>query len=113
MPTKKQPSSKKTSTKKFATPEAFIAALDEPRRSEMRAVHQLIRSTVPKLQPKMAAKMIGYGPFHYKYASGREGDWFRISLANQKNYISIYACGVIDGTYVAERYRDRLPKADI
>lgn len=61
----------------------------------------------------MRAGMIGYGPMTYRYASGKEGEWFKIGLASQKNYISLYMCAADDEGYVAERYRDRLPKANI
>ena len=72
------------------TPEEYIAALDEPRKSEIQRIHDLIRETVPDLEPHIRSKMIGYGTYHYKYASGREGDWFKIGLASNKNYISIF-----------------------
>jgi hypothetical protein len=57
--------------------------------------------------------MIGYGSYHYKYASGREGDWPVISLASRKNYISVYVCGAEGGEYVAERRKEELPKASV
>ena len=57
--------------------------------------------------------MIGYGTYHYKYASGREGDWCVIGLSSRKNYISLYVCAVKDGKYVAESFKENLPKADI
>ncbi len=34
--------------------------------------------------------MIGFGSYHYKSASGREGDWFRAGFAPRKQNISIY-----------------------
>ena len=61
----------------------------------------------------MAGKMLGYGPFHYRYASGREGDTTLLGLASQKRYISLYACMADDRGYVAERYAEALPKASI
>ena len=57
--------------------------------------------------------MLAYGPWHYKYASGREGDWFRIGVASDKNYISLYICASDGDGYVAERYKAALPKANI
>ena len=95
------------------TPEAYIAELDEPRRSDIAALHRLIRKTVPKLEPHIQAGMLAYGPFHYRYASGREGDWFRVGVASNKAYISVYACAVDKRGYVAERYKKKLPKASI
>jgi hypothetical protein len=57
--------------------------------------------------------MLGYGPWHYKYASGREGDGFRIGLASNKNYISLYILATDGKHYVAEQFKKALPKASI
>lgn len=103
----------KGQTRGARTPEEYIAKLAEPRRTEIARLDELIRKTVPKLEPHVVAGMLAYGPFHYRYPSGREGDWFRIGVASNKQYISLYACAADDRGYVAERYRKRLPKADI
>jgi Domain of unknown function (DU1801) len=95
------------------TPEELIAGLEEPRRSEIALLHDLIRETVPQLEPEVASGTIGYGPYHYRYATGREGDTYVITLASRKQYISLYVLCVVDGQYLAERYVERLPKASI
>lgn len=95
------------------TPEEYLEKIDEPRRSEIKKLDAFIRATVPNLKPFIISGMIGYGPYRYKSPSGREGDWCVIGLASQKHYISVYACGIKDGAYVAERYKDKLPGADI
>lgn len=42
-------------------------------------------------QPKMWGKsLIGFGNYHYKYESGREGDWFRVGFSPRKANISLY-----------------------
>lgn len=87
--------------------------LDEPRKTDIARLHKLIRKTAPKLKPFILKGMLAYGPFHYKYASGREGDWCRIGLASNKSYISLYACAADARGYVAERYKKKLPKASI
>ena len=44
-----------------------------------RALDELIRDTLPDLEVvRESDDMIGYGPFHYRYASGREGDMPRV-----------------------------------
>lgn len=92
----------------------YIERLDEPRRGDVRALHELIRATVPQLAPTMEFGMLGYGKYHYRYATGREGDSTVVGLASNKNYISLYVQAVDpDGGYLAERYADRLPKASI
>lgn len=34
--------------------------------------------------------IIGFGTYHYKYASGRESDWFLTGFSPRKNAISLY-----------------------
>ena len=34
--------------------------------------------------------IVGFGSYHYKYASGREGDWFLTGLAPRKQDLTIY-----------------------
>ena len=95
------------------TPDEYIATLEEPRRGEIRELHDLIRQTAPELEPQVGSGMLGYGPFHYRYASGREGDASLISLSSRKRYISLYVLCTTDAGYLAEQYTERLPKADI
>jgi hypothetical protein len=95
------------------TPEEYIDKIDEPRRSDILELHKLIIKTVPKFKPFMISGMIGYGSYHYKYPSGREGDWSIVSLASQKNYISLYVSCIDKEKYLAESYKDKLPKASI
>lgn len=39
--------------------------------------------------------IIGFGTYHYKYASGREGDFMRIGISPRKQNIALYLmCGV-------------------
>lgn len=97
-----------------ATVEDYVGGLEEPRKSEILRLHELIRKTVPNLKPHIQSGMLGYGSYHYKYASGNEGDWMIIGLSSRKNYISVYVNAVTpDGQYVAENYKSALPKASI
>jgi hypothetical protein len=57
--------------------------------------------------------MLGYGPFRYRYASGREGEACKLSVASNASYISLYCCAADEDGYVAERYAERLPKASV
>jgi uncharacterized protein YdhG (YjbR/CyaY superfamily) len=95
------------------TPDEYIEALEEPRRGEIRELHDLIRETAPELEPHVSSNMLGYGPFHYRYASGREGDASLLALSSRKNYISLYVLCTSEAGYIAEQYAERLPKASI
>ncbi|MFC0530718.1 DUF1801 domain-containing protein [Phytohabitans kaempferiae] len=95
------------------TPEEYIAALPEPRRGEVRVLHDLIRREAPELEPHLQSGMLGYGSYHYRYDSGREGDWFVVGLASRRAYVSLYVSASEGDRYLAETFRDRLPKADV
>ena len=95
------------------TPAEYIAQVDAARRDDIAALDKLIRKAAPKLEPVIQNGMLGYGPFHYKYASGREGDACRLSIASNASYISLYALATDGDRYVAEKYKAQLPKAKI
>jgi hypothetical protein len=38
----------------------------------------------------MWSKIVGFGTYHYKYASGREGDWMMTGFAPSKIGVTIY-----------------------
>jgi hypothetical protein len=95
------------------TPAEYIAAVDADRRSDVAALDALIREHAPKLEPVIMSGMLGYGPFRYRYASGREGETCKLAIASNASYISLYCSAADARGYVAERYVDRLPKASI
>ena len=95
------------------TPDEYLAVVDDRRRPDVIALDALITEVAPGLPRVMAGRMLGYGPFHYRYASGREGDATLLALAAQKRYLSLYVLCSVDGGYLAERYAARLPKASI
>ncbi len=91
----------------------YIDQVEDARREDIQRLHDLVREIAPELEPTMEFGMMSYGKFHYKYASGREGDWMKLGIANNKRYISLYCCSADEKGYVAERYKKRLPKASI
>jgi hypothetical protein len=101
--------------KTLPTLDEFLASLPADRRDTMTTVHKAIRKAAPKLAPAMMygmgpSPLIGYGKYHYKSASGREGDWFLIGLAAGKAYYSLHICvGDKDG-YLVERNAAKLGK---
>ena len=40
--------------------------------------------------------IVGFGSYHYKYASGREGDWFVTGFAPRKNNLTLYIMAGFD-----------------
>lgn len=95
------------------THEEYIASVEEPKRSELQQLHDLIRGTLPDFEPVIVSSFMGYGPYHYKYQSGREGDWVKVALSANKTGISLYICCGDANGYFPEQAKDRLGKASI
>ena len=94
---------------------AFLAALPADRRDTMTTLHNAIRKAAPKLAPFMTSGMgpsplIGYGKYHYKSASGREGDWFTIGLVAGKSGYALHVCVGGEGGYLVEQNAAKLGK---
>lgn len=90
----------------------FLDGVDGERGEIVRAIDALIRDAAPELETRMWNHIVGYGTLHYRYASGREGDWFPVGLANQKQYVSLYLCAADDGGYLAEQHASRLQRPE-
>lgn len=74
-----------------ASVNAFLAAVTPARRAEeARALDRLFRAATG-FEPRMwGGAIIGYGCYHYRYASGREGDFLATGFAPRKARHSIY-----------------------
>ena len=72
------------------SPAEFIDSLPDDRAAEARALDALFRA-VTGWQPRMwGSKLIGYGQYHYRYASGREGDFLATGFSPLASKISLH-----------------------
>jgi hypothetical protein len=103
------------SAAEIKTPTQYLASVTPERRAAIKTLHAAIRKAAPKLKPFVAYKgtILGYGPYHYKYASGLEGDASIVGLSSRKDYISLYIAGVRDGKTIAEAAAKRLGKVSV
>ena len=90
--------------------EEYLLMVPADRKKEIDFLHAFIQKAVPKLKPYFASNMIGYGSFYYLDSKKQKKDWPIISLASQKNYISIYVCTIIEDKAAAEKYKKDLGK---
>ena len=88
-----------------ASVENFINAVDSEQKRkdswEMIEVMQRITGSEPKM---WGSSLIGFGSYHYKYASGREGDFFITGFSPRKSAFTVY---IMPGF---ERYEEQLEK---
>jgi hypothetical protein len=75
----------------------FLQAIpDEKRRADCLALAALMED-VTGCQPRMwGPSMVGFDEYHYKYASGREGDWFIVGFSPRKHNLSLHVLPGLD-----------------
>lgn len=76
--------------------DAFIESIDhEQRRNDSRLIAEMMQRTAQSAPRMWGASIIGFGDTHYKYASGREGDWFLVGFSPRKQNLVLYlTCGL-------------------
>ncbi len=74
-----------------ANVEEFLAAVENDRRREDSFTVLELMKRVTGEKPRMwGTSIVGFGSYHYRYASGREGDWPRIGFSPRKQSLTIY-----------------------
>lgn len=74
--------------------EDYLNAIEHPqRKADCIAIHDLMKKLTGK-KPRMWGKtMVGFGTYHYKYESGREGNMLAVGFSNRKQAITLYIMG--------------------
>lgn len=74
--------------------QAFLESVDNQRRREDAFVVLDLMKRVTGEEPVLwGPAIIGFGSYHYKYASGREGDWFVAGFSPRKQSLTLYIMG--------------------
>ncbi|TFG51769.1 MAG: DUF1801 domain-containing protein [Gemmatimonadales bacterium] len=80
----------KTKPTKLSVTRFIDGIKDERKRRDCRTVMKIMKR-VTKATPKMwGTSIVGYGTYHYKYASGREGDWFTAGFSPRAQSLTLY-----------------------
>ena len=70
---------------------AFINSIDDKqKRADVRKVAAMMRKATGKRAKMWGPSIVGYGTYHYKYASGREGDFLMTGFSPRKQALSVY-----------------------
>lgn len=77
--------------------EKFLNSVkDEKQRADSFIVLKMMQQ-ITKAEPKMwGASIVGFGAYHYKSDSGREGDWFLTGFSPRKGNLTLYILGGFD-----------------
>ena len=75
----------------------FLNSIDDPgKRNDCLTISALMEE-LSGSKPKMwGDSMVGFGDYRYKYASGREGDWFLVGFSPRKQNLTLYIMGYLE-----------------
>lgn len=68
----------------------FIASLPEKQQADAETLVDIMQEISGEPPILWGNKIVGFGSFHYKSKSGREGDWMRLGFAPGTGKFSLY-----------------------
>jgi hypothetical protein len=102
MAVKKAPAMRRTE----APVAAFLAQVpDERRRADAHRLCALMQEITGEPPVMWGTSIVGFGSYHYRYASGREGDSALASFSPRSQHLAIYLVGEFE-----ERHRSALAR---
>ena len=74
-----------------ASVEKFLGSVkDEKKREDSFKVLEMMKRITKEEPILWGPSIVGFGKYHYKYASGREGDWFLTGFSPRKQNLTLY-----------------------
>lgn len=86
----------------------FIAGIeDRQKRADCREVMKLMSGITGNRAKMWGSSIVGYGKYHYKYESGREGDFFLTGFSPRKQALTLY---IVSGFSINPELMEKLGK---
>ena len=80
----------KTQKNDASVEEYLNSVADDRKRKDSFAILELMRDVTGEEPAMWGTSIIGFGTYHYKYASGREGEWPLVGFAPRKRNLTLY-----------------------
>ena len=94
----------KTKERKASVEKFLNSVKDDQKREDSFKILKMMKQ-ITKAEPKVwGTSIIGFGNYHYKYTSGREGDWFLTGFSPRKQSLTLYIMAEIN------KHKDLLSK---
>ncbi len=78
-------------------PEAYFAKIaDAARRADCETLAAMMGKATGEPAKMWGAGIVGFGSYHYKYDSGREGDMCKLGFSSRSDAIALYGLGIED-----------------
>jgi len=102
----------------------YLATQPEPKRGEMQQLQAIILALMPTCKlwfldgkdekgKTVSNPNIGYGSQNLEYANGKTREFYQIGISANTTGISVYIMGVNDKKYLAQRFGQKLGKANV
>jgi hypothetical protein len=86
----------KTQVNDASVTEFLNSVADEQKRNDCFEILKMMEH-ITKEEPKMwGSSIVGFGSYHYKGKSGREGDWMLTGFSPRKQNLTLYLMGGFD-----------------
>lgn len=70
---------------------AFLKSVDnEQRRKDSQELLKMMKQVTGKAPKMWGDSIVGFGTYHYKYKTGREGDWMVTGFSPRKQNLTVY-----------------------
>lgn len=92
----------------------YLAAIgDDGRRQDCEALAALMSRVTQEPAKMWGPAIVGFGSYHYRYESGREGDICVVGFSARKGDISVYGldCSATNGALVEKLGKHKLGKS--
>ena len=77
-----------------ASVDAFLDAVADPqRREDAKKVRAMMERVSGEPAAMWGPSIVGFGRYHYKYASGHQGEWARTGFSPRAGALTIYIMG--------------------
>lgn len=69
----------------------FLKSIEDPQqRKDCQVLRKMMQKATGKRAKMWGSSIVGFGQYHYKYASGREGNFMLVGFAPRKKQLVIY-----------------------
>lgn len=82
----------------------FLESVAHPRRrADSLEIHKLMQEISGEEAQMWGSSIVGFGRYRYKYASGREGEWFLTGFSPRKQNLTLYIMTGFKGSEILLR----------
>jgi len=87
----------KTQRNEASVQDFLQGVADERKRADSLQLLQLMQKATGEAPAMWGDSIVGFGSYHYTYASGREGDWFLAGFSPRARDLTLYIMAGFDG----------------